>query len=91
MIGLGLSSLLVESEAIHHSEVSGFSTVVVWGSEPGGWIKIPYIPHASKKYSFIWVVTEEFVLLLTNKCSIYLFSKDRTSMKKRFVLSTGIC
>lgn len=48
---MGLASLLVESGAIHHSEARGFSTVVVWGSKPGGWIKIPYIPHATKKYS----------------------------------------
>lgn len=52
-------------------------------------MKIPYIPHAFQKYSFIWVVTEEFVLLLTNKCSIYLFSKDRMFMKKDLFYQQG--
>lgn len=50
---LGLPSLLVESGSIHHSEASDFFTVVVWGSEHRGWINIPYILHAFKKYSFI--------------------------------------
>lgn len=82
----------IGSAAVYLSEASGFSPVVVEGSKHIGWIKIPYILCAFKKYSFIWVVTEEFFLLLTSKCcSVHLFSKDRMFMRKGFVLSTGIC
>lgn len=62
------------------------------GSKYIGWIKIFYIFCVFKKYLFIWVVIEEFFLLLISKCCfVYLFFKDRMFMRKGFVLLIGIC